>query len=297
MQNIQQWLDQVRSFLEIPLIRLGGAQITLWTLIYFIILLVILFWLAGKVRGLLVNRVLVRAKLGLGARQAIGSITRYLVLLVGFLVVLQTAGIDLTTLNVIAGAVGIGVGFGLQNVANNFISGLIILFERPIKVGDRIEVGNVDGDVIEIGARSTTVLTNDNISIIVPNSKFITENIVNWKYTDSRVRFHIPVGVSYNSDVRLVETLLQEVAHENPDVLDDPPPKVWFRGFGDSSLEFELLAWNTNLVHRKGQFISDLNFAVFDKLKQHKIEIPFPQRDLHIRTGAIESRQGAVSEP
>lgn len=287
MKNLQQWLDQIRSLLEFPLIRLGDAQITLRTFIYFIILLAILFWVAGKLRSLLINRILVRTNLKLGARQAVGSITRYLVLLVGFLIILQTAGIDLTTLNVIAGAVGIGIGFGLQNVANNFISGLIILFERPIKVGDRIEIGNVDGDVIEIGARSTTVLTNDNISIIVPNSKFVTENVVNWKHIDSRVRFHVPVGVSYGSDVRLVEKLLHEVARENPDVLDDPPPKVWFRGFGDSSLNFELLVWNRNLVHRKGQFISDLNFALLDKFKQYNIEIPFPQRDLHIRSGTI----------
>lgn len=296
MENLHPWLDRIRWLLEVPLIRLGEAQITLRSFAYFTLLLVLLFWMSGKLRHLLANRLLIRTKLEIGERQAIASIMRYLVLLVGFLVVLQTVGIDLTTLNVIAGAVGIGIGFGLQNVANNFISGLIILFERPIKVGDRIEVGHIDGDVIEIGARSTTVLTNDNISIIVPNSKFITENTVNWKYTDAWVRFRIPVGVSYHSDVRLVEKLLLEVARENPDVLDHPPPKVWFRGFGESSLNFELLAWNKSLVHRKGQFISDLNFAIFDKFKQHRIEIPFPQREIHLRGGDIEFKDDELKD-
>jgi small-conductance mechanosensitive channel len=144
-------------------------------------------------------------------------------ILVGILIILQTSGIDLTTLNILAGAVGIGIGFGLQNIANNFISGLIILFERPIKIGDRIEVGEVDGDVVEIGLRSTTVLTNDNIAIIIPNSKFISENVVNWSHNDSKVRFKIPVSVAYGSDVKLVEKLLLEVAEENADVFDYPP--------------------------------------------------------------------------
>lgn len=297
MQQLQSWLEQIKAWLGIPLVELGGTHITLWTLLYFLILLILLYWFAGRLRWWLVERILVRTKMEVGARQAVASITRYVVLLIGLFIVLQTVGINLTTLNVIAGAVGVGIGFGLQNIANNFISGLIILFERPIKVGDRIEVGNVDGDVIEIGGRSTTVLTNDNISIIVPNSSFITENVVNWKHTDARVRFHLPVGVAYGSDAREVERLLREVAAENADVLDDPPAKVWFRGFGDSSLDFELLVWNTSLIHRKGQFISDLNFAIYDKLNQHGIEIPFPQRDLHIRSGLRELLAATRTKP
>jgi small-conductance mechanosensitive channel len=180
------------------------------------------------------------------------------------------------------------VGFGLQNIAGNFISGLIILFERPIKLGDRIEVGAVEGDVVRIGSRSTTVVTNDNIAIIIPNSKFITENVVNWSHTGENVRFRIPVSVAYGSDVRRVEKVLLEVAAENPDVLREPAPAVRFAEFGDSGLAFELRAWTTALLHRRGKLVSDLNFAIYDKFKQHGIEIPFPQRDLHIRSGALE---------
>src|SRR5262249_2490395 len=165
--DAQSLFSRIKAILDFPLLRLGGTEITPFTLVYFLLLLLLLFFFAGKARKLLVERVLTHTKLDLGARQAVGSITRYLLLLVGLLVILQTVGINLTTLNVIAGAVGIGVGFGLQNIASNFISGLIILLERPIKVGDRIVVGNVEGDVLEIGARSTTVITNNHIAIIV----------------------------------------------------------------------------------------------------------------------------------
>ncbi len=294
--DIQTLLSQIKSFLGYPL-KLGDTQITLGTLIYFVVyfvvLLLLLFYLAGRLRRWLVEKALVRTRLEIGARQAVGAIARYLFLLVGLLIILQSAGVNLTALNVIAGAVGIGVGFGLQNIANNFISGVIILFERPIKVGDRIVVGAIEGDVTEIGARSTTVLTNDNIAIIVPNSKFITENIVNLKYKDNTVRFRVPVGVAYGSNVRLVEKLLLQAAQENPDVLNDPKPVAQFMAFGDSALQFELRVWSTTLLHSSDNLVSALNFAIHDLFKAHGIEIPFPQRDLHIRSGSVELKNNA----
>jgi len=288
MKDFYIWMDRVQRVLEVPIFELGSAQITIMTVLYLAIAVVLLFYLAARLRHWIADRLLARSRLDPGARQAVASITRYVVLLIGLLIILQTAGINLTTLNVVAGAVGIGVGFGLQNVISNFVSGLIIMFERPIKIGDRIEVGEIEGDVIEIGARSTKVLTNDNIMIIVPNSKFITESVVNWKYNDARVRFRIPVSVAYGSDVRLVEKLLLEVAKQEQEVLDDPAPAVRFLEFGDSGLAFELRAWTTSLVHRKGRLISMLNFAIYEKFREHGIEIPFPQRDLHIRSGVVE---------
>jgi small-conductance mechanosensitive channel len=288
MQDLTRWLDLARRVLEAPIFEMGGTPFTLWTVVYLVILIVLLFVFSSKLQGWIADRALARTRLDIGARQAVGSITRYVVLLLGLLIIMQTAGINLTTLNVLAGAVGIGVGFGLQNVVSNFISGLIIMFERPIKIGDRIVVDNVEGDVVEIGARSTKVLTNDNITIIVPNSKFITENVVNWKYNDPKVRFRIPVSVAYGSDVRLVEKVLLEVAKNEKDVHDDPAPVVRFLEFGDSSLNLELRAWSTSLVNRKGKLISALNFAIYDKFREHGIEIPFPQRDLHIRSGVVE---------
>jgi small-conductance mechanosensitive channel len=284
-------LQAVRTFVSRPLFTLGEASVTLWSLIYVVALVVALFLVAGWLRRWVSGRLLHRSRLDPGARQAVGAITRYVVLLTGLLVIVQTVGINLTTLNVLAGAVGIGVGFGLQNVISNFISGLIIMFERPIKIGDRIVVDDIEGDVIEIGARSTVVVTNDNIAIIVPNGKFITENVVNWKYNDGTVRFRIPVGVAYGSDVRLVERLLLAAAAAEPEVLGDPPPAVRFAAFGESALEFELRAWSTSAVNRKGRLTSALNFAIHDSFREHGIEIPFPQRDLHLRSGVLAVRQ------
>lgn len=295
MNTLMQWLAKIKDILAIPLFPIGQTQVTLWTLVYLLILVVLLFYVAGWIRYWLAERILTRTGLDLGARHAVGTITRYIVLIIGFVVIMQTAGINLTTLNVLAGAVGIGVGFGLQNIVSNFISGLVIMFERPIKVGDRIEVGNIAGDVVEIGARSTKVLTNDDITVIVPNSKFITENVVNWKYNDDKLRFKIPVGVAYGSDARLVEKVLLAVAKENADVLDYPEPGVRFLGFGDSSLNFELRCWSRSLVTKPNKLISALNFAIYDKFAENKIEIPFPQRDLHIRSGALDVKSASTA--
>lgn len=288
LETIKGWVAQARQALDVTIVEFGETSITLWSVVYFVVLVALLFWVTKALQGLISKRLLVRTGMDYGARHAVGAIVRYVLLLVGFLVIVQTAGIDLTTFNVLAGAIGIGVGFGLQNVVSNFFSGLIIMFERPIKVGDRIEVDDVEGDVIEIGARATTVLTNDNIAIIVPNSKFITENVVNWEYNDNRVRFRIPVGVAYGSDARKVEELLLEVARENADVLDDPAPVVRLMEFGDSSLNMELRIWSSSLVHRKGRLTSALNFAIYEKFTEHGIVIPFPQRDLHLKSGRLE---------
>ncbi len=209
---------------------------------------------------------------------------RYVILFVGALIIFQTVGIDLTTLNVLAGAVGIGIGFGLQNVANNFISGLILLIERPIKVGDRIEVGEVSGDVVSIGARSTIVKTNDAIAIIVPNSKFTADNVTNWSFGGEIVRFRIPVGVAYDSDIDLVTDVLIKIAENSDDVEKTPPPTVWLTGFGASSLQFELLAWSREKLRQPGYFRSNINYEIVRRFRENGIEMPFPQRDLHIRS-------------
>ncbi len=291
---LRDYLDPFFNILNYRIFTLGEAQITPLNIIYLILLTVILFWLSNKLKNLLIERVLGRTHLDLGARVAIGTMTRYVLLFVGSLIILQTVGINLTTLNVLAGAIGIGVGFGLQNVASNFISGLIIMFERPIKIGDRIEVGDINGKVTGIGARSTTVRTNDNITIIVPNSKFIEENIVNWSFEENIVRFRIAVGVAYDSDIRLVKNLLLEVARENKDVLEEPKSTVRLMEFGDSSINLQLWVWTKTKLQRKTAFISDLNFAIWEKFRANDIEIPFPQTDLHIRSGKLELKKDVI---
>ena len=292
---LRDYLNPFFNILNYRIFTLGESEITPRNIIYLVLLTGLLFWLSNKLKNLLVERVLGRTHLDLGARVAIGTIMRYILLLIGFVIILQTVGINLTTLNVLAGAVGIGVGFGLQNVASNFISGLIILFERPVKVGDRIEVGKADGKVISIGARSTVVRTNDNVTIIVPNSKFISENVVNWGFENNTIRFRVPVGVAYDSDIKLVKKLLLEVAAENKDVLDEPKSAVRLMNFGDSSIDLQLWVWTREKLQRKSVLVSDLNFAIWEKFRANKIEIPFPQTDLHIKDSKLELKNNAIN--
>jgi small-conductance mechanosensitive channel len=288
MEENGPWYERLKEALEVPLISLGDTTITLWTVTYLLVLLLLVIWGSGLIRRLLVRTLEHGGRIETGVAQSVGTMVRYALVLVGLLIIVQTAGINLTTLNVIAGAVGIGVGFGLQTIAANFISGLILLVGRPIKVGDRIVVGGeggegIEGDVMEIGARATTVLTNDNIAVIVPNTNFVEQTVVNWSHNDRRVRFKIPVQVAYGTDVRKAEQLLVDVAKADGNVLESPAPAVRFLEFGDSGLKLELRAWSTSLIHRKGLLISNLNFAIYDAFNANGIEIPFPQQVVHLR--------------
>jgi len=295
MQDVtREYLNPVFEVLNYNLFALGDARITPLSVLYILVFTFLLFYISNRLKKLMISRLLERTRLDVGAQQAIGTITRYLLLFVGFLIILQTVGINLTTLNVVAGAIGIGIGFGLQNIANNFISGLIILFERPIKVGDRIEVDDVNGQVMSVGARSTLVKTNDNITIIVPNSKFISENVINWSFESGMVRFRIPVGVAYDSDIELVTRLLTEVAEENPDVVEIPPPAVRLLEFGNDALQFELRAWSRSEIHRPGLLKSNLNLAIIRRFRENDVVIPFPQRDLHFSSGKIKWDDGTA---
>ena len=282
------WLQKAMAW---PVIQTTDFRISAGSLASLVVLVLLLFWTSKRLQRWLSEGPMLRNRLDPGARMAVAAVVRYTVLLVGLLAIVQTVGIDLTTFNVMAGAIGIGVGFGLQNVVSNFIAGLIIMFERPVKIGDRIVVGGVAGNVVDIGARSTTVLDNDNIAVIVPNSKFITEDVINWKYNDDNVRFHVPVSVAYGTDAQLVKRVLLEVAHADPDVLDEPEPNVWLKAFGDDGVAFELMVWSATMVDRKGKLISQLNYAIYERFNAEGIEFPFPQRDLHIKGGVLGIRQ------
>ena len=283
-EEIRDGLRALLRFFTEPL-GFSKTSMSLWDIILFLMALALVFYISGKLRTLLVRRVLVRYNMDVGIREVIGTITRYLVITLGLVVVVQTAGVDLSALGLVAGALGVGIGFGLQNVTSNFISGIIILFERPIKVGDRIEVGDVTGNVVDINARATTVITNDNIAIIVPNSDFISSRVINWSHRDRVVRFNFPVGVAYKEDPEHIRRLLLEVARNNEGVLNEPPPDVLFDGFGDSSLDFNLRIWTRRYTDTPRVIRSQLYYAIFAKFKEHNVEIPFPQRDLHLRSG------------
>src|SRR6266540_3632711 len=267
---------------------LPGVTLSLLQIFLLIALLIAVFWVSSRTRHFLFNRVLVRSGLDRALQHAISQIVGYAVLIIGIVIVLDNAGIHLGALTVFAGAVGVGLGFGLKNIASNFISGLVILAERPITIGDRVEVAGIAGQVQQIRARSTVIRTNDNITMIVPNTKFIDSPVTNWTYGDPRVRFRIPVGVAYGSDIGKVREALLAAGRENPNTLKDPAPSVFLGKFGDNSIDFELVVWSSEMSARPSRYRSDLNFAIEQKFREAGIEIAFPQRDLHIRSGVLK---------
>jgi small-conductance mechanosensitive channel len=267
----------------LPAVSLSLVQIFL-----LIALLVAVFWISSRTKRFLFNRLLAQSGLDRALQYAIAQIIANVVLVVGVLIVLENTGIHLGALTVFAGAVGVGVGFGLQNIASNFISGLVILAERPITIGDRVEVAGITGQVHQIRARSTVLRTNDNIMMIVPNTRFIDSPVTNWTYGDPRVRFRIPVGVAYGSDVAKVRDALLAAGRENPNTLKDPAPSVFLEKFGDNSIDFQLVVWSSEMSARPSRYRSDLNFAIEQKFREAGIELPFPQRDLHIRSGVLK---------
>src|SRR5436309_5487335 len=238
----------------LPAIKLSLVQIFL-----LVALLVGVFWFSSGTKRFLFNRLLAQSGLDRSLQYAIAQVVSNIVLIVGIIIVLENTGIHLGALAVFAGAVGVGVGFGLQNITSNFISGLVILAERPITIGDRIEVAGIAGQVQQIRARSTVILTNDNIAMIVPNTKFIDSPVTNWTYGDPRVRFRITVSVAYGSNLDEVCQALLQVAHENSHVLADPAPSVFLDKFGDSTIDFELVVWSMEMSYRPRRFKSDLN--------------------------------------
>jgi len=284
-----------RQVLDFPLFRAGGVQFTVGHLIELVVMLT-LVWVAEMIfRRVFLARLLHRSRLKPSVQFAITKIARYAFLVLGIYLSLQAVEINLNSLAFLAGALGVGVGFGLQNIVSNFISGLIILAEAPIALEDRVEVSGVVGRVTEINLRSTTVITNDNICIIIPNSNLITGTVVNWSHGDPTVRTRIPVGIAYGTDIEKVRALLLEAAAAEPEVLKTPAPDVLFVGYGDSAINLELAVWSNMMVSQPLGFKSRLYYAIHKTLEANKIEIPFPQRDLHLRSGTLVLQNGANS--
>ncbi|MDX2255937.1 MAG: mechanosensitive ion channel [Pseudanabaenaceae cyanobacterium bins.39] len=283
--------NQARSILSAsfisPILTIGRSSYSVANLLILGSLLFGLILLVKAITNLLRERVLTLAGLSRGAEEAIAIITQYSLLFIGILVLLQIWGLDLSSLTILASALGIGLGIGLQDIAKNFGSGLILIFERPIQVGDFIEVGKLNGTVERIGARSTEIRTLDRVSIIVPNSRFLDSEVINWSHRNPISRLHVPVGVAYGSNLSEVRDSLLEAAQNCSQILTSPSCQVLFKGFGDSSLDFELLVW---IDDPSKQFLvkSDLYFLIYEILSKQNIEIPFPQRDLHLRSGKLE---------
>jgi small-conductance mechanosensitive channel len=285
LPHMTEWIgSDVKRIWNQPYFTLGNVPITPPFLIKSFILLLIIVLAARFIRRFVRYQILARTSLDVGQQFALERGIGYIVFVIGLMIVLQSVGVNLNSLIVLGGAIGIGIGLGLQTIANNFTAGVILLIERSIKVGDRVEVGSLNGDVIQIGARATWVRTNDNIDVIVPNSEFTQKPVTNWTAEDRQVRFSVPLGVSYGSKPQKVREILLRVAADHPDVLASPEPDVIFCGFGDSSLDFHLRVWTTEHVQTPQTLRSELYFRIFEAFGENGIEIPFPQRDLHLKS-------------
>ncbi|MFC2082401.1 mechanosensitive ion channel family protein, partial [Bacteroidota bacterium] len=215
-----------------PIFTINQTEISLSSVVIFILILIIFLLFSRFLKNRLLNRILSRFHLEEGFQFTFLRITQYVIISIGVVVAFQFVGIDLSGLTVILGFLSVGIGFGLQNITSNFIAGLILLFERPINVGDRVTVGDTEGDVVNIHIRSTTIKSLNNISIIVPNSEFISSSVINWSHSDKKIRVDLDVGVSYNSDLDLVLKVLKDIALANPEVINKPEPEVQLKNFG-----------------------------------------------------------------
>ena len=275
MDSISDMLSKERSL---------GSVVFSWSklLIFFVVIWFSIF-ISNIIRIVLEDDILNNLKLDKGLPHTISMMVKYSLVTIGVFVAVSAAGLPLSEFTIIFGAFGVGIGFGLQNIFNNLVSGLILLFERPIKIGDTIEVGTLMGNVKSIGIRSSNVRTFDGAEIIVPNGNLISNEVVNWTLSDQRRRIEVIVGVSYSSNPHQVHDILLEILNKHKDIVNDPEPNVFFKDLGESSLDFRLLFWTTNF----DQWIrirSEIIFNVFDELKAADIEIPFPQRDLNVRS-------------
>ena len=290
----------VGKFLHYPLRDLfqadsvvGGGNLTLARLFYGCLIVLGVFILSKYLQWVLRREVLEAFQIADHTRFILLRVFHFALIIVGIIIALSTVGLHLTSLAIIFGGLSIGLGFGLQNIASNLISGVILIFERPIKIGDLVEITELDtfGRVSSINLRSTVIVALDEKDIIVPNSQLITENVHNLTHANNHFRLQIPVGVCYRSDVHLVKKVLLEVAAEHRDVIKEPKPEmahisapfIRFIRFGTSSLDFELLAWIPDCFQRF-DIASDLHFLIYQKFREHNISIAFPQRDVHLYT-------------
>ena len=270
------------------LINIGGQSYSAIDIGRFIVF-IIGIWIAVRwATRIFRSRIVLGMKVNPETQDTITLLFQIILISLSLLVLMQIIGINVSSLTIPLSVLGVGVGFGLQNIANNFVSGIIIKLERPIQVGDFVKVDELTGTIERIGIRSTEIKTIDHIAIIIPNSEFIDRKVVNWSHGIPVSRLHIPLGVAYGSSVGRVRRAILGAAAKHPKVLRFPKPQLWFDGFGDSSLNFDLLVW-IGEPRIQGHIRSDLYYLIENSLRHHQIEIPFPQRDIHLRSGSLSS--------
>jgi potassium-dependent mechanosensitive channel len=290
--NILKLLNPLIGILDGMAITMGDSRLSLFLIIKAATLLILLIWVASLASRFVQSRLSRSQNLTPSVKSLINQAVKIGLFFAAVMIVMNIVGIDLTALAVFSGALGVGIGFGLQAIFSNLVSGIIMLLEGSIKVGDFVELeSGLNGEVREINTRATLVTTNDNIDILVPNSEFINNRVTNWTLRDSFRRLRIPFGVAYGTDKELVVKAALEAADATPHMLTGKyakPPQVWLKNFGESSLDFELVVWlKPEAVKRPNSVLADYNWQLETALTKYGIEIPFPQRDLHIRSGNL----------
>jgi small-conductance mechanosensitive channel len=293
MELSEDLLKSITFFFNKEWFHIGDTSITLSTLLGFILIFVLVNWLAKVAERLIYNFASTRAAASVSSSSiyALSRISRYIILFIGSIVGLNFVGFDLSSLAILGGALGIGIGFGLQNIFNNLVSGIIILLEETLKVGDFVDLeSGVMGRVSEINMRYTRITTNDEVDIIVPNSEFINGRVINWTLGNIHRRMHIPFGVAYGTDKELVKQCALNAASSLSYTVEDKQKEtdVWLTNFGDSSLDFELVVWvGAEGVRSPSKVHAKYLWAIETELGKAGIEIPFPQRDLHVKSGML----------
>lgn len=279
-------LDTVKKYTDSETLsfQLGSYTVTAYQILKSIFILGFIFWTAATVSYIAESRICTLKKVRAANRSLLLKAAQIAIYLVSFLLALDIIGVDLTTLTVFSGALGIGLGFGLQKISSNFISGIILLLEKSVEQDDLIEMADgTAGYIRKSNARFTLIETFDGKEIMIPNEDFITGRVVNWTYSNTKARVEIPIGVSYKADLELVQQLILEAATEHTRCIKEPEPKCYLRAFGESSVDFMLHFWVDDITAGRWQPKSEIMFCIWNKFKAHGIEIPFPQRDIHMK--------------
>ena len=277
-------------------VKIGNISFSFADLLIAVTVFALILFATRKFQRILENRIFPQTRLDVGIRHSLKTAVGYIGLVIAAMVAISALGLDLSNIAIIAGALSVGIGFGLQNIVNNFVSGLILLVERPVKVGDWVEVGAHQGYVKRINVRATELQTFQRSSVIIPNSELLSSSVVNWTHKDTLARVDISVGVSYGSDIELVRDTLLECAGKHRNCIADPEPFVLFLNFGDSALELDLRFYvaRADEMFRTG---SEVRFAIIHAFRDKGIEIPFPQRDLHVRTVVEGTKAARLDNP